>query len=282
MSSPASTISDSTQSDVEDCVLAQGKICICNECEATREKLLLGKKRRLEVDATTALNKKANIGDIAMTISSSEIDSLSLCQPVGTPQGEDQEEDYDVKMAKMTGACRTILKCIGENPDREGLLKTPARWAKALLFMTKGYQQTTASVTNEAVFTEDSHKEMVVVKDIDIHSLCEHHMVPFTGKVHVGYIPNGKIIGLSKMARIAEIFARRLQVQERLTAQIADAVVEAVDPLGVAVVVECSHFCMVMRGVQKCGAKTVTSSVRGCFQKDPKTRSEFFSIIHQT
>lgn len=278
MSSPSSTISESTQSDLEDCVLAQGKICVCNECEATREKLLLGKKRRLEEEAVTTLNKKANVNDIVVKVSSSEMDSLSLCQPVGISQ----EEDDDVKMAKMTGACRTILKCIGENPDREGLLKTPARWAKALLFMTKGYQQTTASVTNGAVFTEDSHKEMVVVKDIDIHSLCEHHMVPFTGKVHVGYIPNGKIIGLSKMARIAEIFARRLQVQERLTAQIADALVEAVDPLGVAVVVECSHFCMVMRGVQKCGAKTVTSSVRGCFQKDPKTRSEFFSIIHQT
>mmetsp|Transcript_3511 Transcript_3511/g.6650 ORF Transcript_3511/g.6650 Transcript_3511/m.6650 type:complete len:279 (+) Transcript_3511:1279-2115(+) len=278
MNSPASTISESTQSDSEECVLAQGKNCICNECEAAREKLLLGRKRRLEEEAATSLNKKTNVDGVLAKISSSETDSSSLCQPVGISR----EDDYDVKMADMTRACRTILKCIGENPDREGLLKTPARWAKALLFMTKGYQQNTASVTNGAVFTEDSHKEMVVVRDIDIHSLCEHHMVPFTGKVHVGYIPNGKIIGLSKMARIADIFARRLQVQERLTAQIADAVVEAVDPLGVAVVVECSHFCMVMRGVQKCGAKTVTSSVRGCFQKDPKTRSEFFSIIHQT
>ena len=190
---------------------------------------------------------------------------------------ETEEEKLDV----MKKACRTILKCMGEDPDREGLVKTPERWAKALLFLSKGYKETVSSVTNNAVFTEDSHKEMVVVRDIDIHSLCEHHILPFTGRVHIGYIPNGKIIGISKLARIAEVFARRVQVQERLTAQIADAIVEAVEPLGVAVVVECSHFCMVMRGIQKVGSSTVTSSVRGCFQSDPKTRAEFFSIIHK-
>jgi GTP cyclohydrolase I len=181
-------------------------------------------------------------------------------------------------MDKMTKACKTILECIGEDPDREGLAKTPARWAKALLFMTKGYGQRCHEVTNGAVFQED-HDEMVVVRNIDIHSLCEHHMVPFTGRVHIGYVPNGKVIGLSKLARIAEVFARRLQVQERLTRQIADAIVEAVEPLGVAVVVECSHMCMVMRGVQKVGASTTTSSVRGCFKTNQKTRAEFFSII---
>ena len=131
----------------------------------------------------------------------------------------------------MQDACKTILECVGEDPNREGLAKTPARWAKALLFMTKGYGQNCEEVTNGAVFSED-HDEMVVVRNIDIHSLCEHHMVPFTGRVHIGYIPNGKVISLSKLARIAEVFARRLQVQERLTRQIADAVVDAVEPLG--------------------------------------------------
>jgi GTP cyclohydrolase I len=188
-----------------------------------------------------------------------------------------REEDSDT-MDKMTKACKTILECIGEDPKREGLVKTPARWAKALLFLTKGYNQCCQEVTNGAVFSED-HDEMVVVRNIDIHSLCEHHMVPFSGRVHIGYIPNGKVLGLSKLARIAEVYARRLQVQERLTRQIADAIVEAVDPLGVAVVVECTHFCMVMRGVQKVGASTTTSSVRGCFQTNSKTRAEFFSII---
>ena len=258
-----SVVSESSPSHKEECVLSQGKVCICAECEKNRDELILSKKRKLNEDRA-ALKKTKN-------------DSAVLCEPVAITEEEPEE-----RLEKMTSACRTILDCIGENPDREGLLKTPARWAKALLFMTKGYKQTTAQVTNQAVFTEDSHREMVIVKDIDIHSLCEHHMVPFTGKVHIGYIPDGQIIGLSKMARIAEVFSRRLQVQERLTAQIADAVVDAVDPLGVAVVIECSHFCMVMRGVQKVGAKTVTSSVRGAFQNDAKTRAEFFSIIHRT
>jgi GTP cyclohydrolase IA len=183
------------------------------------------------------------------------------------------------KVQKMAFACRTILECMGEDPTREGLQKTPERWAKALLFMTSGYAISPEQVTNHAVFCENHH-EMVVVRNIDIHSLCEHHMLPFTGRVHIGYIPNGKVIGLSKLARIAELYARRLQVQERLTSQIADAVLETVQPLGVAVVVECTHFCMVMRGVQKTGAVTTTSSVRGCFETNSKTRAEFFSILH--
>ena len=181
-------------------------------------------------------------------------------------------------LKKMTDACKTILECIGEDPDREGLQKTPTRWAKALLFMTQGYCENCKEVTNGAVFSED-HNEMVVVRNIDIHSLCEHHMVPFTGKIHIGYIPNGKVIGLSKLARIAEVYARRLQVQERLTRQVAEAIVETVEPLGVMVAMECSHMCMVMRGVEKVGASTFTYSARGCFESDGGKRREFFNII---
>uniref|UniRef100_A0A7S0CFU9 GTP cyclohydrolase 1 n=1 Tax=Proboscia inermis TaxID=420281 RepID=A0A7S0CFU9_9STRA len=224
--------------------------------------------------------QKSREGEISSPSRVSDIVSKSsdffVCKEV---TDSNSISDENLKMLKMTEACRTILECIGEDPNREGLLKTPDRWAKALLFMTKGYAQSTQEVTNDAIFSEN-HSEMVVVRDIDIHSLCEHHMVPFTGKVHVGYIPNGQILGLSKIARIAEVFARRLQVQERLTRQIADAVVEAINPMGVAVVVECTHFCMVMRGVQKVGASTVTSSVRGVFETNPMTRSEFFSIIN--
>jgi len=182
------------------------------------------------------------------------------------------------KISAMADACKTILRCVGEDPEREGLLKTPLRWAKALSFLTDGYGKTVAEVVEGAVFNED-HDEMVVVRDIDVNSLCEHHMLPFTGRVHVGYIPNGKIIGLSKIARIVSSFARRLQVQERLTKQIADALVEAVQPAGVAVVVECAHLCMVMRGVQKVGSSTLTSAVRGSFREDDRTRAEFFSLI---
>jgi GTP cyclohydrolase I len=238
-------------SEADSCRLALGMVCICLQCEEQRQCLLQrsSKKRSRSEDEET----------LAMIVAKKQADKA--------------------KLEKMTAACQTILECIGEDPSREGLLKTPARWAKALLFMTNGYNVTPQQVTNGAIFSEN-HDEMVVVKDIDIHSLCEHHMVPFTGRVHVGYIPNGKILGLSKMARIAEIYARRLQVQERMTREIADAIVQAVQPLGVAVVVECSHFCMVMRGVQKVAAKTVTSSVRGCFESNPKTRAEFFSIIH--
>jgi len=182
------------------------------------------------------------------------------------------------RMKRMAGAFRTILECVGEDPDREGLAKTPMRAAKAMKFFCKGYNQTLADVVGDAVFHE-GHSEMVLVKDIDLYSLCEHHLVPFTGKVHIAYIPRADVVGLSKLARVAEMYARRLQVQERLTYQICQAVQEAVNPLGVGVVVECQHFCMCMRGVQKPGASTITSSVLGCFQSDARTRAEFFSLV---
>ena len=168
--------------------------------------------------------------------------------------------------------------CIGEDPDCKGLLKTPIRWATALLFCTKGYHKMVTPVTNNAIFTED-HREMVVVKDIDIHSLCEHHMLPFTGQAHIGYIPNGNIISLSKLVCIVKVFAKRIQVQERLTGQIADALVEAVEPLGVAMALDCIHFCMVMRCVQKSGAGTSSCSFQGCFKENVAMRTEFSNLI---
>ncbi|KAF9452152.1 GTP cyclohydrolase I [Macrolepiota fuliginosa MF-IS2] len=179
---------------------------------------------------------------------------------------------------KMASAVRTILECIGEDPDREGLLRTPERYAQAIMWMTKGYEQRLADVINDAVFFED-HDEMVLVKEIDISSLCEHHLVPFTGKIAIAYIPNQLVLGLSKLARIAEAFSRRLQVQERLTKQIAIAVQEAIKPRGVAVVMEATHLCMTMRGVQKPGAITTTSCMLGCFRTHQKTREEFLTLI---
>lgn len=174
-------------------------------------------------------------------------------------------------------AIKEILSSIGEDPKREGLLKTPTRVAKSYAFLTEGYTMDVREVAG-SVFTED-YNEMVLVKDIELYSLCEHHMLPFFGKAHVAYIPNGKILGLSKIARIVDVYARRLQVQERLTGQIADAIQDFLDPVGVAVVIEASHMCMMMRGVQKQESKTVTSAMRGCFLDDQKSREEFLSLI---
>ncbi|XP_022901696.1 GTP cyclohydrolase 1-like [Onthophagus taurus] len=181
-------------------------------------------------------------------------------------------------LPNMSESYKLLLKSLGENPTRPGLLKTPERAAKAMLFFTKGYDQSLEETLNGAIFDED-HDEMVVVKDIEMFSMCEHHLVPFYGKVSIGYLPCGKILGLSKLARIVEIYSRRLQVQERLTKQIALAVTNAVQPTGVAVVVEAVHMCMVMRGVQKINSKTVTSTMLGVFRDDPKTREEFLNLV---
>ena len=178
----------------------------------------------------------------------------------------------------IEGYIESVIKELGEDPNRDGLLKTPYRVAKAMRFFTKGYKQDPAEILTGALFDVD-YDEMVLVKDIDFFSQCEHHMVPFFGRIHVGYIPNGKVVGLSKIPRTVEIFARRLQVQERLTMDVAQTIEDVLQPKGVGVVVEAKHLCMMMRGVEKQNSFAITSSMRGSFKTDSKTRAEFMELI---
>jgi GTP cyclohydrolase I len=174
---------------------------------------------------------------------------------------------------------RRELELLGEDPNREGLLRTPARVARALKWMTQGYGSSAEEVVGKGIFREE-HDNMIMVRDIELYSMCEHHMLPFFGKAHVAYIPNGKIVGLSKIPRIVDVYAQRLQVQERLTEQIAEGLCSVLQPAGVGVVIEAYHLCMMMRGVQKQNSKTITSALRGAFREDPKTRDEFLRLAH--
>ncbi len=180
----------------------------------------------------------------------------------------------------MTNLYKDLLSKIGEDPEREGLLNTPDRAAKAMDFLTKGYRENLEDVINDAIFTVDDN-HMVIVKDIELYSLCEHHLLPFFGKCHIGYIPEGKVIGVSKLARIVELFARRLQIQERLTNQVANSIMETIAPEGVGVVIEAQHLCMMMRGVEKQNSRMVTSAMLGSFRKESSTRNEFLQLIKQ-
>jgi GTP cyclohydrolase I len=183
-----------------------------------------------------------------------------------------KEEEFEQAITK-------VIELLGEDPKREGLLKTPSRVVKALQFLTEGYQQDPKEILNQALFST-SNDEMVLVRDIEFYSMCEHHMLPIIGRAHVAYIPDGKVVGLSKIPRIVNVYARRLQIQEQMTEQIADAILETIQPKGVAVVVHARHMCMEMRGVQKINSTTVSSALRGLFKKDERTRSEFYNLIN--
>ena len=189
-------------------------------------------------------------------------------------------DEYDQEITdEIAGHVREILRLLGENPDREGLLKTPERVAKAMQYLTQGYAQDGEVIIKSALFDEE-YRQMVLVKDIELYSVCEHHMLPFIGKAHVAYSPDGKITGLSKIARVVDAYAKRLQVQERLTVQIRDSIQEALNPMGVAVVIEAMHTCMKIRGVEKSNSVTTTSAFSGVFLKDARTRNEFLNLIH--
>jgi GTP cyclohydrolase I len=199
--------------------------------------------------------------------------------PAPLIQDGDRQLLTDVQESEFETLVRRQLQLLGEDPDREGLQRTPTRVAKSLAWLTRGYRQDARSAVGEGVFAEE-HDHMVMVRDIELYSLCEHHMLPFFGKAHIAYIPSGRILGLSKLPRIVEVFARRLQVQERLTGQIAQAIDEVLAPRGVGVVIEAVHLCMMMRGVEKQNSKTITSALLGSFRDDAKTRDEFLRLAY--
>jgi len=208
-------------------------------------------------------------------------EKIASCDKAGEPahNGYKKTESWDEENIKeLSGIYYRVLKLLGEDPDREGLIKTPERVAKAMHFLTMGYSMNACQILNSAKFKED-YKQMVLVKDIDIYSMCEHHMLPFFGKAHIAYIPDGYITGLSKIARVAEVFSRRLQVQERLTVQIRNTIQECLNPMGVAVVIEAQHMCMQIRGVQKQNSVTTTSAFTGIFLSNLNTREEFIHLI---
>ena len=203
-----------------------------------------------------------------------------MTKPIsGSDQFEADPPISGDRMLEFENIIRRELELIGEDPHREGLLKTPERVARSMSWLTRGYGINVADVVGDAVF-EESHASMVVVRDIEFYSMCEHHLLPFFGKAHIAYIPDGRIVGLSKLPRIVEVFARRLQVQERLTEQVAQAIEDVLQPFGVGVVMECEHLCMMMRGVEKQASRTITSALRGSFKDDGKTRDEFLSLAY--
>ncbi|XP_035388856.1 GTP cyclohydrolase 1 [Electrophorus electricus] len=242
-----------------------------NDASATHDSSINGHFEGKAKIAKWAVLSKDATGETSSSQPSSVIESWKEARTRSV-------EDNEMSLPSIAAAYSTILRGLGEDPERQGLLKTPWRAATAMQFFTKGYQEQIIDVLNDAIFDED-HDEMVIVKDIDMFSMCEHHLVPIFGRVHIGYLPNKRVLGLSKLARIVEIYSRRLQVQERLTKQIAVAITEALQPAGVGVVVEATHMCMVMRGVQKMNSKTVTSAMLGVFREDPKTRDEFLTLI---
>jgi GTP cyclohydrolase IA len=259
------------------------------------DELNAGKRKAVSCEAaeSTSVDTSAcRSGSSASTPTSTPVHTPHLSPPRALDPGDDDGADsalppakkktkrlsYEERLQRITDAARVILACLDDDPEREGLIKTPGRYAKAILDMTSGYQLSAAAVLGDAQFDEN-HSEMVLVRDIDVFSQCEHHLLPFHGRCHIAYVPSGPVVGLSKLARIVDVYSHRLQVQERLTTQVADAVLHATRARGVMVYMTCTHMCMVMRGVQKVGAVTVTTAARGCYRDDASLRQEFIAMV---